>query len=519
LAADQTLSFPIAQDVSDLDPASMSNPADIDIMRNVFSGLYRFDDRLHEVPDLAQGQPDVSSDGLTYTFHLRQKAQFSNGDPITADDVVYSWNRAAAKQGDYAGLFGLLAGYQDVAAGRSDHLAGLARVDDYTLTATLIKPAGYFITELALWPYWLVDRNAIDIAGEDSWFTHADTLIGSGPFRMATRVAGQSMDFVPLPGWYGGKTGAITHVHVEVVPDLAAQVAQYQAGVFSLLGYARQGLSAADAKRYTSDPVLNAQLSVVPSGTTFWIGFNLKTGPLAGEAGRAGRHALSTSIDRGALAAALCNAGTTCAPASGGLISKGLLGFLGDGADVNAKFDAAAAKSEYQAWDPTGAKVNGLAYTYDTNPFNKAMCENLAAQWKANLGITIPCVELDRKTFIDSRNASCAFALFRQSWNADYDHPQNWFDNLAVTGAGSSGSCYSNANLDQLVTQADATRLSAALTRYVAAGRLLVGDVAVAPLLYGAQAYVIKPYVRGAGGNALYDDLWTGARILSHSNP
>jgi len=519
LAADQTLSFPISQDISDLDPALISNPADIDIMRNVFSGLYRFDDRLHEVPDLAAGQPTVSPDGLTYTFHLRHTAQFWNGDQITVDDVIYSWNRAAARQGDYAWVFSQVTGYSDVAAGKSDHLIGLVKVDAYTLTVTLTKASGYFMTELALWPYWLVDQNVISSTGEDSWFTSSDTLVGSGPFRMTARVPGQSIDFAPVTKWYGGKTGAITHVHVEVVPDPASQVAQYESGVFTFLGYGRQGLAAADAKRYSSDLALKGQLSLVPSGLTFWVGFNLKSGPFAGDAGRAGRHAFSTSIDRDALATAVCNSGTTCTVATGGLISKGLLGYLGDGVDTNVKFDVAAAKTEYQLWDPGGAKVKGLAYTYDTNPFNKAVCGNLAAQWKANLGVTIACVELDRKTFLDSRNGSCAFALFRQSWSADYDHPQDWFDNLFISGAGSSGSCYSNPNLDGIVGAADASLLLKSVVDYQTAGHLLINDSALAPLLYGAQPYLIHPYVRGAGGNALYDDLWTSARILVHSTP
>ena len=85
LASDQTLSFPIAQDVADFDPALISNAADVDILRNVFSGLYRFDSSLREVPDLAVGQPTISSDGLTYTFRLRKDARFSNGDSITVD--------------------------------------------------------------------------------------------------------------------------------------------------------------------------------------------------------------------------------------------------------------------------------------------------------------------------------------------------------------------------------------------------------------------------------------------------
>ena len=517
LAADQTLSFPLTQDVADFDPALISSAGDVDIMRNVFSGLYGFDQQLHEVPDIATGQPTISPDGLTYSFKLRRDARFSNGDPITADDFIYSWNRAAAKQGDYAGLFGLIAGYQNVAGGKTAQLSGLSKQDDYTLVVTLIKKAGYFTTQVGLWPFWLVDQKVIAQAGEDSWFAKPDTLVGSGPFRMTARVPGQAMDFAPVANWYGGKTGAITHVHVEVVADPNTQVAQYEAGVFSLLGYGRQGLAPAATTRYTSDPKLKGQLEVVPIGLTFWVGFNLKAGPFAGiDAGRAGRHAFTTAIDRTDLAKSLCNEQTTCVAATGGVISKGLQGYLKDGADANATFDAAAAKTQYQSWDPDGTKVKGLNYTYDSNPFNKAVCENLKAQWKKNLGVDVNCVEVDRKNFFDNRNGKCAYSMFRQSWAADYDHPQDWFDYLFVTGASSSGSCYSNPSFDALISTADTAPLSQSLTDYTVAGHTLINDTVFAPLIYGVQQYLVHPYVRGAGGNALYDNYWTAVRVLKH---
>ncbi len=517
LAADQTLSFPIAQDVADFDPALISSAADVDILRNVFSGLFRFDAQLHEVPDLATGQPTVSTDGLAYAFHIRPNGRFSNGDPITAADFIYSWNRAAAKQGDYAGLFALIAGYQDVAAGKTAQMSGLTKGDDYTLNVTLTKRAGYFLTLVGLWPFWLVDQKVVASAGEDAWATKTDTLIGSGPFRMTSRTPGQTMDFEPVPGWYGGKTGALTHVHIEVVVDAAAQVTQFEAGVFGLVGYGRQGLPPASATRYTTDAKLKNQLTLVPTGTTFWIGFNLRTGSFAGiDDGRPGRHAFSTAIDRKALVAAVCNEQTTCIEATGGAISSGLVGYLGDGADHNVKFDASAAKAEYTAWDPSGAKVKGLTYTYDTNPFNKAVCENLVAQWKSNLGVTVACVEKERKMFFDQRNGGCAYPMFRQSWAADYDHPQDWFDYLFVTGASSSGSCYSNPSLDKLVAGADAAPPASAVADYKAAGYLLVDRTIFAGLLYGVQQYLVHPYVKGAGGNALYDNYWTGLRILKH---
>ena len=511
LATDQTLSFPVAQEIGDFDPAQVTSPADVDILRNVFSGLYKFDDKLHEVPDLAAAFPDISADGLTYTFHLRGGLKFSNGDPITADDVIYSWNRAAAKQGEYASLFSPLRGYLDVARGRTTQMSGLTRVDDYTLVTALTQPTGSWLTLVGLWPFWLVDHKVVAAAGEDVWYTKPETLVGSGAFRLTNHVVGQSLDFEPV-----SSTTAIKHVHVEVQADPATQVAKYEQGVYSLIGYGRQSLSPATAVRYTTDPKLKAQLLLEPAGLTYWIGFNLQTGPFAGAAGKAGRHAFSTAIDRKALVDAVCSGGTTCTAATGGVLSKGLAGYLGDGADPNAKFDAAAAKQEYQAWDPTGTKVKGLAYTFDTNTFNGAVCTNLVAQWKTNLGVTVACSDVDRQTFFEQRDGPCAYGAFRQSWSADYNNPQDWFDYLFVTHASSNGSCYSNPTLDSLVATADAKPVGLALSYYQAADHVLISDVVYAALVYGVQQYLVHPYVEGVGGTALYDFYWTSARIAAH---
>ena len=516
LASDQTLSFPIAQDVSDFDPAQISSPADVDILRNVFSGLYRFDDQLHEVPDIATAFPDISADGLTYTFHLRTNAHFSNGDPITADDVLYSWNRAAVKQGEFATLLAPIKGYDAVAAGRATQLSGLTKVDAYTVTTMLTKPAGYWLTEVALWPFWLVDQKVVKAAGEDVWYTQPETLIGSGPFKLTARQAGASLDFAPVAGWYGGSTGALKRVHVDVLSDLDSQVSRYQSGVYSVVGYGRQTLTPTAAVHYLTDAKLSSQLHVVPAGVTYWVGFNMQNGPFAGDAGKAGRHAFSTAIDRKALAQAVCSGGTTCIEATGGVISKGLAGYLGDGADVNAKFDAAAAKAEYQAWDPNGAKVKNLTYTYDSGAFNQALCANLAAQWKANLGVTVGCTEVDAVTFFEQRNGRCAYAAFRESWSADFNSPQDWFDYLFVSHGTSNGACYSSATFDGLAANADAQPAGLATAAYQDAGKALVDDVAYAALVYGVQQYLVQPYVKGAGGTALYDFYWTSARILQH---
>src|SRR6266851_5459200 len=115
LAKDQVLRLVASQDVKTLDPAKIHQPSvELSLARNVFGGLYRFRDDLVEEPDLATNMPAISRDGLTWTFPLRADARFSNGNPVKAADVLYSWNRTAALV-DYASSY-----IFDVVAGDSD---------------------------------------------------------------------------------------------------------------------------------------------------------------------------------------------------------------------------------------------------------------------------------------------------------------------------------------------------------------------------------------------------------------
>jgi oligopeptide transport system substrate-binding protein len=531
LASDQTLSFPMVDDVGNTDPATMSAAVDIDIFRNTYSGLYKFDDQLNEVPDIADGQPQISSDGLTYTFKMKHNAKFSNGDPVKADDFIFSWNRAAAIQGDYSSVFQPVAGYDDVAAGKATSMSGLKKIDDYSFSATLSAPAGYWFTEVALWTAWVVDQKVVLAAGkatDTKWADDPATAIGTGQFKMTARTPKQSLDFAPVANWWGGSTGSLTKIHIEIVADQKAQLTKYESGGYSLIGFANQSLTPEDVIRYNSDSQLKKQLNLQPAARTTWIGFNFCTGkgqpgkscttslnsPFAGDAGKPLREAFSLAVDRDQLVDIACSKGTACVKATGGVITKGLKGYLGDNTDPWVVFDAAKAKQLFQQAGGA-AKVGNLTYTYNASAFNKAVCDNLASQWRQNLGVTVQCASTDRASFFNART-KCTYPIFRHSWGADYDNPQDWFDFLFVSDAGSSGSCYSNPQLDSMAKDANTKPLSQSLDTYKQMNKILVDNTVTGNLVYGIQQYLVHPYVQGAAGNPLYDNYWSDVKILQH---
>jgi oligopeptide transport system substrate-binding protein len=533
LAVDQTLHIAIPEDIGvfePFDPDQLGSDLDYSIAQNLFDGLFRMDDQLRVVPDLASKMPTISTDGLTYTIPLRPDARFSNGDQVTAADVVYSWNRALiaggpwASASGYANVFQPIAGYAEFerAVGNRNPppaLAGLSAPDPHTILLRLSGPVGdYFLTQLTLPAAWVVDQRVIQANGEQRWWQRSDSLVGTGPFRMVSRVPGTSMTFAPVRNWWGGAQSLLKKLELDIVPDIETILQGYKSDRYDLVGLGDYGPGAAGtrvASLLAKDPQHANDVRTFIRGRTEWLGFNVRSGPFGGVNGRLGRRALSQAIDRNELARAVCAAGTLCYPATGGLISKGLDAYLGDGSNSGLRFDVAAARAELQAWDPTRSKRGGLTYVYIANSLFRNVGNNLRQQWRKNLGIDVTLQGYDPETFIYDRVFE-AYSLFRGSWSGDYDNPKDWYDNLFLAGAPAAASGFDSPQFVNTVTQAENSSGAAATNAYKQADRMLLDEAVIDPLFYYVHTVVVKPYVTGFGANALYEYRWTEIKLLEH---
>src|SRR5258708_11691753 len=128
-------------------------------------------------------------------------------------------------------------GAYDVAGGKATAISGLTAPDTSTLVAKLSAPAGYFVTTLAMpTETEVVDKKVVDKAGDTAWTNDASTYIGSGPLKMTARIPKQSMDFAPVANWWGGSTGPLTHVHIDIGVDQASQGQQVESGGYRAVG-------------------------------------------------------------------------------------------------------------------------------------------------------------------------------------------------------------------------------------------------------------------------------------------
>jgi oligopeptide transport system substrate-binding protein len=504
----EILRMSIARDPISLDPTQIHQPnAELGLIRNLFDGLYRFDNNLKEVPDLATAMPDVSPDLKTWTFRLKPEARFGNGDPVTAADVIYSWSRDAEPHSADAIVFQSVVGYDAVQSGHETVLSGLSAPDNKTVVAKLSVPAGYWLVELGLWPAYVLNERVLRDHGEQDWWTHAQYLNASatGPFQLSRWQPSSSLDFNPTPNWWGGGTGTLAGVHAEIVAGAADALTRYESNHLDVIGYSPNDYPFTpevpiDAlKKYVADRALASQVKSRPWLAQIWLRFNTLSGPLAGSAGQPGRKALSQAIDRKALASAACDGGITCLPATGGMFVRGLQGYLGDNQDPNARFDPAGASASLHSWDPDGTKLRGTSLT--ATPEFGSVANELSRQWKANLALDIPV------DIVDSIPTPRP-AIVAQAFVVDFDSPSNSYDSAFV-----DTSYYSNATFDTLVASADAKLPEQALPEYLQAEKMLESEVAVSALAYGTGVFLVKPRVIGAGGNALYEFYWRGISI------
>ena len=545
----QDLRFPVGTDFATLDPAYLDTQTDAEIAQNLFDGLLDQANDLRIVPAIASAMPSISADGLTYTFRLRRDVTFSNGDGVTARDVLYSWNRAAALQGPYSTNLAAIVGFDKLPAkppppaqveqllaknDKSVTLSGLTAPDGpdgYTVRVRLTQPAGWFLSAISQSGVvgMIIDQKVV--AGDPKrWWAKPGTLVGTGAYRMVARTPGRSADFAAVPNWWSSPKPAVARVHVGILPDARDREAAYEQGGYDINGYGGfSNLDLRDTLRIQRTRGLKDQLQLRPGGRTYWVSFNLRAdsqrkavGPFidsAGSSARALRTAFTLAIDKKKLAAAVCR-GALCAPATGGIITKGLQGYLGDDADPLAGFDPARAKGLLRAADPDGSKTKGLVYVYDPeDPVNQPTARNLQEQWHTNLGVDVQVRSEPHARFIvDRLNGS--LVLSRDGWTADYDHPEDWFDDKFGSLAGcpdlNCSSGYATAQFDRLATQADALPLQRALPVYRQMSKMLSDEVAYIPLYHTLNAFMVKPYVSGAGANALLDHRWNSIHILPH---
>ncbi len=484
-----------------IDPQKESFVNEVAQTMMVFEALMTFDPKtLRPIPAAAANNPEVSSDGKTYKYTLRDGLKYSDGSPVTPKDFAFGFTRLCDPNtgGEYAFTGYIIVGCEDwngmdpKKATPAELSAAKAKLgiksDDKTITFTLTDQAPYFNSIAALW-VGVPSRESDVTKGGDKW-TEPTTFIGNGPFKLTEWKHNEKLVFERNDNYR--KKAALKKWTKVMINEGAVAFAAYRNNELDAVGVAAE-----DLRTVEGDPDLKAQVRDVPGSCTFYYGFNNTKAPFTDVKVR---QAFSKAFDRDAYIKDVQKIGAV----STSFIPPGLPGYDKD--DSFQKFDAAGAKALLAQSSFAGKpELTTIKFTYSSSARNKTRVEWVQQQWKTNLGIEVALDPVDRTTFSQLvKQAATTPQLFVLGWCADYPDQQDWLTTVFISNSTVTRTGYKNPQFDSLVKQAD--KEPDAKKRddlYQQASRLLSQDAAVAFTYYSATKYLLKPWVHGVIDTAI----------------
>jgi oligopeptide transport system substrate-binding protein len=465
-----------SNDPRDYDPATTRGSGD----KMVYSGLFSFNPQMELVPDLVESWQ--VRDGTVFTFTLRANAKFHDGRAVTAQDVIYSWERAAdpaTKSDTVTTYLGDIVGVREKRAGSADHISGLRAVDDHTLEVTTDAPKPYFLAKLSYPTAFVVDRANVE-SGPD-WYRHPN---GTGPYKLTQWTSMQQMVYERNDDFYLGAP-AIRYVVVQLYTGVPIRL--YESDEIDIAG-----VSLSDVAR-ASDPSgpLHAELVAGVDLCTDYVVFDNTRPPFDDPKVR---QAFSEAFDRQLFISLVY--GGDALPAVG-LYPPGLPGRREELTGL--PFDPEGAKallagSKYAGSDFPEVVLTDGGY----GSYISADLAAMSAMWKKYLGVTIRVENLQPEKFWDEVGAGRRGQMWIGGWCADYPDPENFADVLFHTGSDFNEGGYSNPELDALLeaarTEPDTGKR---IALYQQAEDIIIRDAPVLFTVHPLSYDLVKPYILG----------------------
>jgi oligopeptide transport system substrate-binding protein len=452
----------------------------------IFSGLVRLDQDLNIVPDIAESW-EKSSDGKTYTFHLRHGVKFHNGREVKAADFKYSWERAcdpATGSGTAATYLGDIVGAKDVLAGKAEEISGVEVIDDYTLRVAIDAPKAYFLNKLAYPTAFVVDKDNVE-SGEHWWLRPN----GTGPFKLGKWQPGQQLVLERNQIYYG----EAARLEQVVYYLYGVPMALYETGQIDVVAVS---LPYVDLVSDETGPFYQ-ELAVTPELSLYYVGFNVAQPPFDDVNIR---RAFCHAVDKEKIVRVILRDMLSKAE---GILPPGMPGYSEslEGLD----YDVQRAK-ELIAASKYGDASNLGPITLTVEGYGNSIPSYLGAiiqDWRQNLGVEVSVRQLEPEHFLYNLKQE-KNQMFVMGWVADYPDPHNFLDILFRTGSEVNISEYSNPSLDALLDQAAVEQNDTArLAMYEQAEQLVVDDAPCLPLFHGTSYILVKPYVKGYELNPL----------------
>ena len=513
-------------DIPTIDPALSTDTSSVQIVELTTVGLTRQNEETTAIEPGMATSWDISEDGLTYTFYLRDdvpwvkydatqdqvvQVQDCNGNPriVNAYDFQYGILRTLDPDtaSDYAYVLAFaIQGADLYNSGEITDTAqvGVTVVDTYTLQITFKEAAAYNANIAGMWvahaqPKWLIEGDECTEARGDRW-TETGFFQGYGPYTLKEWIHDASITLIKNPFWPG--TDSVPQAKIDEITwsmlDEAPAFAEYEAGNLDAAG-----VPLADIDRVKADPVLSKELVIAPVLCTYYYGFNTKA-PVVDDVRV--RRALSMAIDRQSLIDNVLKGGQE--PAQW-FSRPGLAGAptMETHPDLGVKYNPEEAKKlldEYLQEKGLTADQLDLTLMFNTASGHQQIAEAIQQMWKDTLGINVKLANQEWKVYLQTiRDPEATPQIWRLGWCQDYPDANNFVREVFSKGGSANpreggGVNWENPKFEELVVQAAREQDPAKRVElYAQAEQILVWeDAVIAPIYWYTRVTVTKPYVQ-----------------------
>ncbi|MGF0006111.1 peptide ABC transporter substrate-binding protein [Eubacteriales bacterium SGI.150] len=508
----------IASEPQTIDPALNSAVDGAIMTQHMFEGLMKWVDSGNPVNDkgnmnyaaLAAGQAESyektdNGDGtVTYTFKIRSDAKWSDGQPVTANDFVYSWQRLAnpLTAADYCYMIDMVQGYAAVNAGEADPTTlGVSAPDESTFVVNLTYDCPYFL-EICAFPAAFPVRQDIIEAYGDTWTTddNSSHYISNGPWKLAEWVHDSYIKMVPNEYHYDAANLGPNSLTFQLMEDQNSMLAAYRSGDLQFI----EDMPVDEI----AGLLASGELNIVDYIGTYYVCYQTQAAPFDNALVR---QAFTLAIDSKYIVEQVTQTGQV--PATG-FVPAGIYDADPDGDDFRTVggdyWDAPVDDATYQAncekarqllaeaGYPNGEGFPTVTYLYNTSDAHKAVGEALQQMWQEELGVTVQLQNQEWNAFLETRKKG-EYQIARNGWIADYNDPCSFLD-MWYTGGGNNDAQYSNPEYDAMIDAAKATSDPAERMSYFhKAEDIIIGqDWALGPIYFYTQKYMMADDISGA---------------------
>ncbi|TDQ64074.1 oligopeptide transport system substrate-binding protein [Maritalea mobilis] len=487
--AESSLVYVVNNESDTFDPGTTNETFAAPIIGNTFEGLVKFAPDGAIVPALAESW-EISEDGLTYTFKLREDAKWSDGKPVTAEDFIYAWTRVLtpASGAKNSALLYHIEGAQEFYEG-AEAKPNMKAVDEHTVEFTLKQRVPYMLQLVAYSTYFPVRQDVVE-ADPEGWTRNPDTYIGTGPFRVTEMNLGEGFVFEKNPNYYGAEGVKLDKLTFRLIPQQSTALAAMEAGDVD-------GIESVPASEIPRLSVESDAFLVIPSLGTTYAFFNPAQSPIDDVKVR---KALSMAIDRQEIVEFVLQSADV--PATG-LVPYGMNIAGEDFRDVaedyglgeTAKVEEAQ-KLLAEAGYPNGEGFPETVFmTYASPPIQKLL-EAIQQMWKENLNIDVKIDVSEWKVYYPEVQ-KVEYQIAQMGWGADYPHPMTFLDNFVSTSPNNLAK-WSNADYDAAIAASKAAVDQAdSLAEMAKAEAIMMNDHVILPMYHRNSYMMMGTHVKG----------------------